>query len=78
MEIGVRIESQPWDATTEWLHVGSAYFVFVAIDGAGHARGVPRLQPETPADERRMREAEIRRAHRLARRREIEAGRVSP
>ncbi|MFC5727794.1 MULTISPECIES: acyl-CoA thioesterase [Nocardioides] len=77
MEIGVRIESQPWDATTEWLHVGSAYFVFVAIDGAGHARAVPRLQAGTPADERRMREAEIRRSHRLARRREIEAGRVT-
>jgi acyl-CoA hydrolase len=77
MEVGVRIETQPWDATTESLHVGSAYFVFVAIDGAGEARPVPSLRAETPADERRMREAEIRRAHRLARRAEIEAGRVS-
>jgi acyl-CoA hydrolase len=75
MEIGVRIETQPWDATTESLHVGSAYFVFVAIDASGAARPVPSLRPETPADERRMREAEIRRAHRLSRRKEIEAGR---
>lgn len=75
MEIGVRIETQPWDAATETLHVGSAYFVFVAIDGAGRARPVPPLRPETPADERRAREAEIRRAHRLARRAAIEAGR---
>ncbi|WP_312855929.1 acyl-CoA thioesterase [Nocardioides stalactiti] len=76
MEIGVRIETQPWDdATTDGLHVGSAYFVFVAIDGAGAARQVPPLTPETPADERRMREADIRRAHRLAKRAEIEAGR---
>jgi acyl-CoA hydrolase len=77
MEIGVRIETQPWDATTESLHVGSAYFVFVAIDGTGAPREVPRLQPETPDDERRLREAEIRRAHRLAKRAEIQAGRVS-
>ena len=72
MEIGVRIETQPWDDTTEFLHVGSAYFVFVAIDGAGRARPVPALRPETAEDERRMREAEIRRAHRLARRTAIE------
>lgn len=75
MEIGVRIETQPWDATTDSLHVGSAYFVFVAIDASGEARPVPRLVPETAQDERRMREAEIRRAHRLAKRAEIEKGR---
>ena len=77
MEIGVRVETQPWDEATAWLHVASAYFVFVAIDGAGKARPVPPLRPETAADERRLREAEIRRAHRLARRAEIEAGRGS-
>lgn len=75
MEIGVRIETQPWDDTAESLHVASAYFVFVAIDGAGDARPVPPLRAETAEDERRMREAEIRRAHRLAKRAEIEAGR---
>jgi acyl-CoA hydrolase len=75
MEVGVRIETQPWDDVTEWRHVGSAYFVFVAIDGAGRARRVPPLDPETPDDQRRMREAEIRRAHRLAGREEIDAGR---
>ena len=33
MEIGVRVETQPWgSATDEPLHVASAYFVFVAID----------------------------------------------
>jgi acyl-CoA hydrolase len=76
MEVGVRIETQPWDdATTESRHVGSAYFVFVAIDGAGAARPVPPLRPETEDDERRMREADIRRRHRLAARAAIEAGR---
>jgi acyl-CoA hydrolase len=76
MEIGVRVETQPWDdATTASLHVASAYFVFVAIDGAGASRLVPPLRPETPDDERRMREAGIRREHRLASRAAIEAGR---
>lgn len=76
MEVGVRIETQPWDdPTSDMLHVGSAYFVFVAIDGAGAAREVPPLRPEHAEDERRMREAEIRRSHRLARKAEIEAGR---
>ncbi|TIC87891.1 acyl-CoA thioesterase [Nocardioides sp. GY 10113] len=78
MEIGVRIETQPWDdASTEFLHVGSAYFLFVAIDTAGHPRPVPGLAPETADDERRMREAQIRREHRIARRAAIEAGRLS-
>jgi acyl-CoA hydrolase len=76
MEIGVRIEAQPWDdASSEPLHVGSAYFVFVAIDTHGRARHVPPLAPETPDELRRQREAEIRRAHRLAKRAEIEEGR---
>lgn len=77
MEIGVRIETQPWDATTELRHVGSAYFVYVAVDGAGRARRVPPLQTGSEDDERRMREAEIRRSHRLARRREIETQRLN-
>ena len=76
MEIGVRIETEPWDSPQEPLHVGSAYFVFVAVDSAGHARPVPALEPETDEDRRRMAEAEIRRAHRLARRREIEESRL--
>lgn len=77
MEIGVRIEAQPWDMADEVRHVGSAYFVFVAIDATGQSRPVPLLEAETDVDRRRMREAEIRRAHRLAKRAEIEAGRLS-
>ena len=78
MEIGVRVETQPWnDPSTTSLHVASAYFVFVAIDGAGRARRVPGLVPETPDEIRRMREAEIRRANRLSRRQAIEAGRTA-
>lgn len=76
MEIGVRVEAQPWgNAADAPLHVASAYFVFVAIDDDGRSRRVPPLQTETPADVRRHREAEIRRAHRLARKTEIDEGR---
>lgn len=72
MEVGVRVEAEPWNqAGVEPVHVASAYLVFVAIDAAGNVREVPPLRPETPAEERRMREAEIRRAHRLAKKAEI-------
>ena len=76
MEIGVRVETQPWnDASGVARHVSSAYFVFVAIDAQGNPRPIPALLPETPEELRRMREAEIRRANRLARKTEIDAGR---
>ena len=76
MEIGVRVEAQPWgSASDEPLHVASAYVVFVAIDDDGRPRPVPTLVPENAEEERRLREAEIRRHHRLARKAEIESGR---
>ncbi len=77
MEIGVRVEAQPWgSAADEPLHVASAYFVFVAIDDEGRPREVPALRPEGEDERRREREAEIRRAHRLARKAEIERSRA--
>lgn len=76
MEIGVRVEAQPWgSAADEPVHVASAYLVFVAIDDQGRPRRVPDLLCQTPEEERRRREAGIRRSHRLARRAEIETGR---
>lgn len=76
MEVGVRIEAEAWtDASGRPKHVASAYFVFVAIDEEGRARKVPGLVPEEPDELRRWREAEIRRAHRLAGKQEIESGR---
>lgn len=76
MEIGVRVEAQPWDDPADSaLHVASAYFVFVAVDDAGNPRDIPALAPETEAEHRRMREAEIRRSHRLAKKQEIQSGR---
>ena len=76
MEIGVRVEAQPWnDASDQPRHVASAYFVFVAVDADGNPRDVPGLDPESPDEVRRMREAEIRRDSRLSRKREIDSGR---
>jgi len=78
MEVGVRVEAEPWNqAGIEPVHVASAYLVFVAIDAHGNAREVPPLIPETTEEERRMREAEIRRDHRLAKKAEILAVRDS-
>ena len=76
MEVGVRVESEPWNkAGTEPVHVASAYLVFVAIDADGKPREIPALDPTSPQEVRRMREAEIRRSHRLARKAEIDEGR---
>jgi uncharacterized protein (TIGR00369 family) len=72
MEVGVRVVTEPWNqAGTEPVHVASAYLVFVAIDPNGFPREVPPLAPQSVDEVRRMREAEIRRAHRLARKAEI-------
>src|SRR4051812_20792013 len=76
MEVGVRVESEPWNrAGTRPVHVASAYLVFVAIDNEGKPRDIPGLAPESAQEVRRMREAEIRRSHRLARKAEIDEGR---
>jgi uncharacterized protein (TIGR00369 family) len=79
MEIGVRVESERWnEAGRDPVHVASAYLVFVAIDEQGRPREIPGLITETADEIRREREAQIRRAHRLARRAEIDRGRGLP
>ncbi|WP_305790043.1 acyl-CoA thioesterase [Symbioplanes lichenis] len=78
MEVGVRVTSERWDtAGSEALTVVTAYLVFVGVDASGHPRHVPPVQPETPEDERRFREALIRREHRLARRKAIQDARAA-
>jgi len=64
-------------AFLEPVHVASAYLVFVAIDAHGRPREIARLRPEADTERRRMREAEIRRAHRLSRTAAIETARGS-
>ena len=70
MEIGVRVDADN-TMTGERRHVSTAYLVFVALDKDGNAKPVPRLEPETPKERRRMAEAKIRREHRLARKEAI-------
>jgi acyl-CoA hydrolase len=72
MEVGVRVVAERWDvADADPVPVATAYLVFVGVDAAGKPRDVRPVLPETPQDERRFREAEIRRSHRLAKRRAI-------
>ncbi|MCH5673796.1 acyl-CoA thioesterase [Streptomyces gilvus] len=71
MEVGVRVLAERWNESTPPTQVGSAYLVFAAVDADGRPRRVPPVLPETEKDRRRYQEAQIRRTHRLARRREI-------
>ncbi|MGY0061136.1 acyl-CoA thioesterase [Streptomyces sp. LZ34] len=71
MEIGVRVMAERWNESTPATQVGSAYLVFAAVDADGRPRSVPPVIPETERDKRRYEEAQIRRTHRLARRRAI-------
>ncbi|WP_419995484.1 acyl-CoA thioesterase [Streptomyces boninensis] len=71
MEIGVRVLAERWNESTPAKHVASAYLVFVAVDEEGKPRPVPQAVPQTGEDHRRRQEAQIRRTHRLARRRAI-------
>ncbi|NJP46299.1 acyl-CoA thioesterase [Actinacidiphila epipremni] len=72
MEVGVRVVAERWnEAGRPAKQVASAYLVFVAVDAEGRPRPVPPVLPETDEDRRRWQEAQIRRTHRLARRRAI-------
>ena len=74
MEVGVRVEAE-FAHTGEIQHASTAYLTIVAVDEGGRPVPVPPLAPGTPIEERRMREAELRRSHRLAERVAIERGR---
>ena len=77
MEVGVRVEAEdPRSGVVQ--HASTAYLTFVALDDDGRPTAVPPLAPQTPTEERRMREAELRRTHRLVEREAIEHGRKLP
>ena len=75
LEVGVRVEAERI-VTGEKVHASSAYLVFVALDEEGHPRPVPPLVAETPVQQRRQREARIRRETRMAHRKTIAAHRL--
>ena len=66
MEVGVRVEAENI-RTGRRLHTSSAYLVYVALDGDGTPRQVPPVIAETEEQQRRQREATLRRQARLAR-----------
>jgi acyl-CoA hydrolase len=65
IEVGVRVEAENVMTGERW-HASSAYLVFVAIDDEGKPRRVPPVIAETPTQQRRQREAKMRRSARLA------------
>jgi len=74
MEVGVRVEAEN-PRTGERRRTNTAYITLVALDEVGKPAAVPPLVAEPPTEKRRMREAELRRANRLAERAQIRAGR---
>jgi acyl-CoA hydrolase len=74
MEVGVRVESENV-RTGECLHTSTAYLTMVALGDDGRPTAVPPLAPETTEEERRQREAQLRRDNRLAEREHISRGR---
>ena len=74
VEVGVRVESE--DVRTGTVqHACTAYLTMVALDKEGRPARVPPLEPETPDEVRRQREAQVRRDNRLAERDAIQAAR---
>ena len=70
MEIGVRVEAEN-PRTGDVRHTSTAYLTFVALDDEGRPTAVPPLLVESKREERRQREAQLRRANRLAEREQI-------
>jgi acyl-CoA hydrolase len=67
MEIGVRVDAEN-PIQNRVFHTASAYMTFVALDADGKPTRVPPLLVETPEQIRRQKAAELRRQHRLERR----------
>jgi acyl-CoA hydrolase len=65
VEVGVRVEAENL-LTGVRRHTNTCYLTFVALDDAGHPVPVPPVAPETDDERRRYREAEVRRAQRVA------------
>jgi acyl-CoA hydrolase len=74
MEVGVRVQAEN-PRSGEVRHTNTAYLTMVALDDDGNPAPVPSVIASTPTEQRRKREAELRRANRLAEREEIRAHR---
>jgi acyl-CoA hydrolase len=74
MEVGVRVESEHV-RSGDVMHTSTAYLTLVALDDEGQPVEVPPLAPQDAVEERRQREAQLRRDNRLAEREQIRSGR---
>jgi len=70
MEVGVRVEAENVSSGRR-VHTSSAYLVYVALDREGKPRPVPPVVAEGEEQQRRQREAKVRREARLARKEAI-------
>ena len=70
MEVGVRVEAENV-RTREVRHTNTAYITMVSLDDDGRPAEVPPNDASSAAEVRRQREAELRRANRLAERDQI-------
>jgi acyl-CoA hydrolase len=75
MEVGVRVESENV-RTGETVHTSTAYLTMVALDDDGKPTEVPPISAVTGDEQRREREAQLRRDNRLAERQRIEEERA--
>jgi acyl-CoA hydrolase len=76
MEVGVRVEAET-PRTGEVRHTNTAYLTMVAVDDDGRPLEVPPLITESPEEQRREREAQVRRANSLAERAQLRAERAA-
>jgi acyl-CoA hydrolase len=76
MECGVRVEAES-PISGRRVHAASAYLVFVAIDDEGHPRPVAPLLAQSETEQRRQREAKLRRQTRLTHKEALEAARAA-
>ena len=74
MEVGVRVEAENI-RSGEVTATSTAYLTMVALDDEGRPTAVPPIAPETPDEQRRAREAQLRRDNRLGERERIETER---
>jgi acyl-CoA hydrolase len=65
MEVGVKVLVEDLHRGIVY-HTNSSYVTFVALDDEGKPHPVPPVIPETETEKRRWREADARRAQRLA------------
>ena len=74
MEVGVRVEAENV-RTGDVTHTSTAYLTMVALDEDGRPSTVPPVEPESADEQRRAREAQLRRDNRLEERRRIDSHR---